>query len=196
MTMEPIILEIYTESSPNPESLKFVTSQFLLRNSSIEYKSKESAIESPLAQMLFNIPFIQQVFISSHFITVTKKPEYDWYEITPEIKEAIRNHITSGQDIFTKSFYENLNQLPPAMVSEESSIDEKIIALLAKYVKPAVEMDGGNIEFKHFENGVVTLSMQGACSGCPSSSATLKNGVEGLLKRMIPEVTEVIADQD
>jgi Fe-S cluster biogenesis protein NfuA len=84
--------------------------------------------------------------------------------------------------------------VPEVINNEEASIDDKITALLIKYVKPAVEMDGGNIEFKKFENGVVTLSMQGACSGCPSSSATLKNGVEGLLKRMIPEVTEVVAE--
>lgn len=194
--MDPIILEIYTESSPNPESMKFVTSKFLLKNSSVEYKTKESASESPIAQFLFDTPFVQQVFISSHFITLTKKPEYDWYEIIPELKECIRTYITSGQEIFTKAFYEKLNQLPPVLTNENSSIDDKIIALLAKYVKPAVEMDGGNIEFKKFENGIVTLSMQGACSGCPSSNATLKNGVEGLLKRMIPEVIEVVADAD
>ncbi len=194
--MDPIILEIYTESSPNPESMKFVTSKFLLKNSSVEYKTKESASESPIAQFLFDTPFVQQVFISSHFITLTKKPEYDWYEIIPELKECIRTYITSGQEIFNKAFYEKLNQLPPVLTNENSSIDDKIIALLAKYVKPAVEMDGGNIEFKKFENGIVTLSMQGACSGCPSSNATLKNGVEGLLKRMIPEVIEVVADAD
>lgn len=192
--MDNTIIEIYTESTPNPETLKFVTSRFLLKNSSVEYKTKESAVESPMAQYLFDIPFVQQVFISSHFITLTKKPEYEWYEITPELKECIKTYLTSEQEIFTKSFYEKLNRLPEAVTNSESSIDDKIVALLAKYVKPAVEMDGGNIEFKSFENGIVTLSMQGACSGCPSSSATLKNGVEGLLKRMIPEVVEVVAE--
>lgn len=192
--MDTSILEIYTESTPNPETLKFVTSRFLLKNSSVEYKSKEAATESPFAQYLFGIPFIQQVFISSHFITVTKKADYDWFEITPEIKECIKTYLTSEQEIFTKDFYTKLNQVPEAVNNSEATIDEKIIALLTKYVKPAVEMDGGNIEFKKFENGIVTLSMQGACSGCPSSSATLKNGVEGLLKRMLPEVQEVIAE--
>ena len=192
--MDQTILEIYTESTPNPETLKFVTSRFLLKNSSVEYKTKESAIESPLAQFIFGIPFVQQVFISSHFITITKKAEYEWYEITPEIKECVKTYLTSGQEVFTKEFYAKLNQVPEVINNEEASIDDKITALLIKYVKPAVEMDGGNIEFKKFENGVVTLSMQGACSGCPSSSATLKNGVEGLLKRMIPEVTEVVAE--
>ena len=193
--MENQILELYTESTPNPETLKFVTSRFILKGAVAEFKTKESAEgNSPLALMLFEIPFIQQVFISNHYISITKKQEYEWFEISPEIKEAIRNYILSGQDFFTKPYYAQLNAVPEVSAVEEDDIDGKIIALLDKYVKPAVEMDGGHIAFKSFDNGVVTLLMQGACSGCPSSSATLKNGVEGLLKRMVPEVTEVIAE--
>ena len=193
--MENQILEIYTESTPNPETLKFVTSRFILKGGVGEFKIKESAEgNSPLALMLFDIPFIQQVFVSNHYISVTKKQEYEWYEISPEIKEAIRNYILSGQEFFTASYYATLNAAPIVEQTSEDDIDAKIIGLLNKYVKPAVEMDGGHIAFKSFDNGVVTLLMQGACSGCPSSSATLKNGVEGLLKRMVPEVTEVIAE--
>jgi Fe-S cluster biogenesis protein NfuA len=193
--MEDQILEIYTESTPNPESIKFVTSRFLLKGAVAEFKSMEDAKEkSPLATMLFEIPFIQQVFISNHYISITKKQEYEWFEITPEIKQSLKDFILSGKEMFSVDFYKSLNQEHDTAPKEEVEIDDQIKALLEKYVKPAVEMDGGHIAFKSFENGIVTLIMQGACSGCPSSSATLKNGVEGLLKRMIPEVTEVVAE--
>jgi len=193
--MEDQILEIYTESTPNPESLKFVTSRFLLKGAVAEFKNKEDAnAQSPLASMLFEIPFIQQVFVSNHYISITKKQEYEWFEITPEIKQSLKDFILSGKEMFSADFYKPINQVHDTPTNDEVEIDEKIKALLEKYVKPAVEMDGGHIAFKSFENGIVTLLMQGACSGCPSSSATLKNGVEGLLKRMIPEVTEVVAE--
>lgn len=189
-------IEIYTESTPNPESLKFVTSRFLLKGAVADFKNSDAAKESPLALMLFDIPFVQGVFVSNHFVTVTKKPEYDWFEISPEIKEAIKGHLLSGKEIFTRSFYEALNlslNEPPA---PSADIDTRIIELLDKYVKPAVEMDGGHIAFKSFQDGVVRLSMQGSCSGCPSSTITLKSGIEGLLKRMVPEVQEVVADAE
>lgn len=193
--MEDQILEIYTESTPNPESLKFVTSRFLLKGAVAEFKNKEDAnAQSPLASMLFEIPFIQQVFVSNHYISITKKQEYEWFEITPEIKQSIKDFILSGKEMFSADFYKSIHQAHDTPANDEVEIDEKIKALLEKYVKPAVEMDGGHIAFKSFENGIVTLLMQGACSGCPSSSATLKNGVEGLLKRMIPEVVEVVAE--
>lgn len=193
--MEDQILEIYTESTPNPESLKFVTSRFLLKGAVAEFKNKEDAnAQSPLASMLFEIPFIQQVFVSNHYISITKKQEYEWFEITPEIKQSIKDFILSGKEMFSGDFYRSMHQVHDTAANDEVEIDEKIKALLEKYVKPAVEMDGGHIAFKSFENGIVTLLMQGACSGCPSSSATLKNGVEGLLKRMIPEVVEVVAE--
>jgi NFU1 iron-sulfur cluster scaffold homolog, mitochondrial len=193
--MEDQILEIYTESTPNPESIKFVTSRFLLKGAVAEFKSMADAKEkSPLATMLFEIPFIQQVFISNHYISITKKQEYEWFEITPEIKQSLKEFILSGKEMFSIDFYKSINHEHNTSAKEEVEIDDQIKALLEKYVKPAVEMDGGHIAFKSFENGIVTLLMQGACSGCPSSSATLKNGVEGLLKRMIPEVVEVVAE--
>ena len=193
--MENQILEIYTESTPNPETIKFVTSRFILKGAVAEFKSKESAEgNSPLALMLFEIPFIQQVFISNHYISITKKPEYEWFEISPEIKEAVRNYILSEKEFFTAEYYGQLNATPIVEQTSEDDIDAKIIGLLDKYVKPAVEMDGGHIAFKSFDNGVVTLLMQGACSGCPSSTMTLKAGIEGLLKRLVPEVEQVISE--
>lgn len=188
------IIEIYTEYTPNPESLKFVTSRHILPNFQLDFRNREMSKGSALAAILFDIPFVNGVFISNNFITITKKPEYDWYEITPELKEAIRQFLTSGQKpvddaLLPKDIAEHQN---PS--SQSTDPESKIKDLLDKYVKPAIQMDGGHIEFKSFEEGIVTLQLQGSCSGCPSSTITLKAGIEGLLKRMVPEVTEVVAE--
>lgn len=187
------IIEIYTEYTPNPESLKFVTSRHILPNFQLDFRTIEMSGGSVLAKTLFDIPFVNGVFISNNFITITKKPEYDWYEITPELKEAIRLFLTSGQKPVDDAL------LPKDIAEQQSgnnlnNPESKIKDLLDKYVKPAIQMDGGHIEFKSFEEGVVTLQLQGSCSGCPSSTITLKAGIEGLLKRMVPEVTEVVAE--
>ncbi len=190
------VLEIYTESTPNPESQKFVTNMHLLPNFVAEYRSKESATESELAQELFDIPFVSGVFISNNFVTITKKPDYEWYEISPELKEAIRKFITSGRPVVAESLLRKGEPTETIAVSSESDAETKIKELLDKYVKPAVEGDGGHIAFRSFENGIVNLSLQGSCSGCPSSAITLKSGIEGLLKRMVPEVLEVVAVEE
>jgi Fe-S cluster biogenesis protein NfuA len=192
----PFVLEIYTESTPNPESQKFVTNMHLLPNYVAEYRTKESATESELAQMLFDIPFVSGVFISNEFITITKKPDYEWYEISPELKEAIKKFILSGRPVVSESLYKKGEPTEPVTISEGSNTEDKIKDLLDKYVKPAVESDGGHIAFRSFENGIVNLSLQGSCSGCPSSAITLKSGIEGLLKRMVPEVKEVVAVEE
>ncbi len=190
------IIEIYTEMTPNPESLKFVTSRHILPNFQLDFKTKELAAGSDLAKMLFEIPFVGGVFIANNFVTVTKKAEFEWFEITPEIKDAIINFLQSGKKPVDDSL------LPKDILQEQKSEaanedpETKIKDLLDKYVKPAVQMDGGHIEFKSFENGTVTLSLQGSCSSCPSSTLTLKSGIEGLLKRMVPEVEEVVAEAE
>lgn len=186
------ILEIYTEMTPNPESIKFVTNRHLLPNFQLDFRAKEMAEGSPLALHLFAIPFVKGVFISNNFVTVTKKPEYDWFEITPELKQAIQTFIQSGEKLIDESLLpkEAVADKQDA-VTDDTSPETKIKELLEKYVKPAIQMDGGHIEFRSFENGVVKLSLQGSCSGCPSSSLTLKSGIEGLLKRMVPEVEVV-----
>lgn len=195
--MNQFVLEIYQEATPNPESLKFVTNLDILPNYQIEFKSK-SAIngDSPLAEALFELPFVQSLFLSQNFVTVTKTPEADWFEITPQIKDAIKQFHHSGKEMVS----ENLRQKgEPQLQNADGApltTEEKIISLLEKYVKPAVEMDGGHIAFRSFEEGVVKLSMQGSCSGCPSSQITLKAGIEGLLKRMVPEVQEVVAVEE
>lgn len=195
--MEQFILEIYQEATPNPESLKFVTNLNILPNYQIEFKTK-SAIngQSLLAEALFELPFVQSLFLSQNFVTVTKTLEADWFEITPQIKETIKQFHLSGKEIVS----DNLRKKgEPQSLKDDGtplSVEEKITALLDKYVKPAVEMDGGHIAFRSFEEGVVKLSMQGSCSGCPSSQITLKAGIEGLLKRMVPEVQEVVAVEE
>lgn len=192
----PFVLEIYTESTPNPESQKFMTNMHLLPNYVAEYRSKESATDSELAQVLFDIPFVSGVFISNNFVTITKKAEYEWYEISPELKDAIKKFITSGRPVVAESLWKKGETAAPEASANDSEAETKIKELLDKYVKPAVEGDGGHIAFRSFENGIVNLSMQGSCSGCPSASLTLKNGIEGLLKRMVPEVKEVVAVEE
>ncbi len=190
---ETMTLEIYQEATPNPESLKFVTNLHLLPNYYAEFKSADACGESELAAKLFTVPFVQSVFISNNFLTITKKPDYDWYEITPELKEVIKQFVYSDRPIVSNALLEK-GEAPKAQASDDP--EAKIKELLDKYVKPAVEGDGGYIEFRSFTDGVVRLSLQGSCSGCPSASMTLKVGIEGLLKRMVPEVTEVIAVEE
>lgn len=191
---ESELIEVYTEMTPNPESQKFVSNRHILPNYQLDFKSKELAEKSELAKMLFEIPFISGVFIANNFVTVTKKTEFEWYEITPEIKEAIRSFLQSGKKPVDDSL------LPKDLVTGQATeavaedAETKIKDLLDKYVKPAIQMDGGHIEFKSFEHGIVTLTLQGSCSSCPSATLTLKSGIEGLLKRMVPEVEEVVAD--
>ena len=187
------IIEIYTEMTPNPESVKFITNQHILPNFQLDFKTRELASGSAMAKALFEIPFVNGVFIANNFVTITKKAEYDWFEITPELKEAVKKFIASGvkpvdDALLPKDLLGDANQ-----VSTPVDIESKIKDLLEKYVKPAIQMDGGHIEFRSFEDGVVKLSLQGSCSGCPSSTLTLKSGIEGLLKRMIPEVSTVEA---
>jgi Fe-S cluster biogenesis protein NfuA len=192
----PFVLELYTESTPNPESQKFVTNMHLLPNYVAEYRTKEAAGESELAQELFDIPFVSGVFISNNFVTITKKPDYEWYEISPELKDVIRKFITSGRPVVSESLWKKGEPSEPEATPGETEAETKIKELLDKYVRPAVEGDGGHIAFRSFENGIVNLSLQGSCSGCPSSAITLKSGIEGLLKRMVPEVKEVVAIEE
>lgn len=189
----PQFIEIYTESTPNPKMLKFVTTQVLLPQMILECKTKEEASESPLAQMLYEFDFVESVFVSNNFVTIAKKEvEEEWFELSFDIKEALKQFLKAGTPIVTDKFLAKENA-KKEVKSTGNEDDDKIIELLEKYVKPAVEMDGGYIGFKSFENGVVSLSLKGACSGCPSSSATLKDGIEAMLKRMIPGVEEVVA---
>ncbi len=186
-------VSVYAESTPNPTSMKFVASQFLLQEGSVEYPTKESAANCPLAVQLFSFTGVSSVFITSNFVTINKTPDIDWYDITNILREFIKGYIQSGEKIFIGPL-EQKADLTVEHTFSSSKVESKIIEMLDEYVRPAVEGDGGAIHFKSFNEGVVTLTLKGSCSGCPSSTVTLKNGIENLLKKMIPEVTEVVAE--
>ncbi len=199
---EKRIVSIYTEATPNPTTMKFVLNKMLFPQNSADFPTREDAEEaSPLAIALFDkFDFVKSVFIMNNFITVAKGSEQEWYELIPDLREFIRNYVAEGNEIV------NLEVLKQRLVSnpqsnagnmvleDDSEIVVKIKEMLTKYVQPAVEADGGSIVFRSYQDGIVRLGMQGACSGCPSSSVTLKAGIEGLLKRMIPEVQSVEAE--
>ena len=197
------IVSLYTESNPNPSTLKFVANYYLIKEGSFEFTNHEDAKHSPLAELLFNFPFVSGVFISSNFVTVTKNDETEWYEVQNEIKEVIKNFLQSGERIILESVVDlvlkeesvnnNQEDLTLNHLVVNSDLINKIESILEEYVKPAVEQDGGAITFDSFDNGVVRVKLQGACSGCPSSSVTLKQGIENLMVKMIPEVTSVEA---
>ena len=186
------MISIYTEMTPNPESMKFVLNEMLLSGNSVEFADLESAKESPLATELFGFPFIRGVFIMNNFVTLTKQTDIDWYDVIPSLRDFIKKYIESGSPVFTENFKAVTNNTVDA--ENDDSIVTRIKEMLENYVKPAVEMDGGYIQFKDFKEGTVSLILQGSCSGCPSSMVTLKSGIEGLLKRMVPEVKEVVAE--
>ena len=191
---------LYTEQTPNPESLKFVTNR-MLHKGTADFRTPELAKEwSPLATALFELPFVNGVYICNNFVTISKEMNYLWDDIMLKTKEFIKSYVAEGKTILNEGFEEAMAKLEEERGveyqydGEEAELVKKIKELIDKYVKPAVEMDGGNIEFKSFDKGKVSVILQGSCSGCPSSTVTLKSGIEGMLKRMVPEVTEVVAE--
>ncbi len=192
------VISIYTEMTPNPETMKFVANKLLYPGKSIDFQDETQAGPSPLAKELFSFPFIKSVFIASNFVTLTKTPETeDWYEVIPSIKQFLKDYLENGGTIVNEEEAAKIQQDTGNIVlSDDTDAVKRIKELLDNYVKPAVEMDGGAIQFKSFEDGVVKLMLQGSCSGCPSSMITLKAGIEGMMKRMIPEVKEVVAEAE
>ena len=192
---------VYAESTPNPEAMKFVANFMLIQKGVAEYENAEDASDSPLARQLFGFTGVKGVFISSNFITVTKLPDTDWYDIVNILREFIRGYLATGDPIFigerepseTGTAQEEKPEVP--VNGDDIPIEQKIQVMLNDYVRPAVEQDGGAIHFKSFNDGVVTVELKGSCSGCPSSTVTLKSGIENLLTRMLPEVKEVVAEQ-
>ncbi|NDK57667.1 NifU family protein [Pontibacter fetidus] len=193
------MVSVYAEANPNPESMKFVMNvQLLPDGQSVDYPDLESAADSPLAQELFNFDYVSRVFIASNFVTVTKTTNLEWVKIIPELRTFLKSYVEAGGPAFVEGF----SAAPKATESDatgetsegDAAIIKKVIDLLDNYVRPAVEQDGGNISFKSYNDGVVKVHLQGSCSGCPSATVTLKAGIENLLKRMVPEVKEVVAD--
>jgi len=178
----PKPISIYLESNPNPNSLKFVVNEMLVPEGlSFDFPDPESAKDAPLAQELFMYPFVDRVFYMSNFITVTKKGDVEWIEVQSIIREHIQKFLESGKLILDHSEPE-----APASEGETESV-KKIKTILDEYIRPAVEQDGGAITYHSFQDGIVTVRLQGSCSGCPSSTVTLKAGIENLFKRMMPE---------
>ncbi|UOR05482.1 NifU family protein [Hymenobacter aerilatus] len=193
-------VSIYAEASPNPESMKFVLNATLLSDGvSVDYPNVEAAANSPLAQELFNFDYVGRVFIAANFVTITKTTEHQWTQLIPELRTFLKSYVEANGPIFTVDPAEEQRAAQQAAATgdhseQDQQTSQKIIDLLDNYVRPAVEQDGGNITFKSYNNGVVTVNLQGSCSGCPSATVTLKSGIENLLKRMVPEVTEVVAE--
>ena len=198
--MVPITL--YAEMTPNPLTMKFVANKFLLINDeTVQFESlKEAKGFSPLAEALFQFPFVDAIFMSGNFITVTRTANVDWDFIVMELRDFIREWLASGKEVLVMmpnkkavaAVAGGIDQ-PARKTFAPSDFDEPIMALLNEYVRPAVENDGGAIDYVGYEEGVVTVEMKGSCSGCPSSTATLKGGIEQLLKANIMEVKEVVA---
>lgn len=192
---------IYTEQTPNPESLKFVTNRMLYRGTA-DFRDEDAAREwSPMAAALFDHPFVKGVYITNNFVTITKELNYEWADIMLRLKDFIKKYVEEGGLVVKDGFAHEMEKAEAQRAAEQftgedGEVARRVKELIDTYVKPAVEMDGGNIEFKAYDKGVVYVTMHGSCSGCPSSTVTLKAGIEGMLKRMIPEVQEVIQEME
>ncbi len=176
---------IQTEDTPNPSTLKFIPGVDVVPNSTAEFTSSDEAENSPLATRLFAVDGVESIFLSDDFIAVTKSEQSEWFALKPSILAAIMEHFASGMPVLNK-----VND-DTAEDGEDSEIVQQIKHLLDTRVRPAVAMDGGDIIFHSFDDGVVTLQMRGACAGCPSSTATLKMGIENMMRHYIPDVREV-----
>ncbi|HEV3250019.1 MAG TPA: NifU family protein [Puia sp.] len=190
------VISIYTEMTPNPETMKFVANKLLYPGKSIDFPDVESTGPSPLAIELFGFPFIKSVFIASNFVTLTKTSETDWNDVIPSIRLFLKEWLEEGKPVINEDEIIVTGTDGNSISADDDDVVKRIKELLENYVKPAVEMDGGAIQFRSYNEGTVNLMLQGSCSGCPSSMITLKAGIEGMMKRMIPEVKEVVAEAE
>lgn len=179
---------IQTEQTPNPSTLKFLPGRVVLPNGTADFADVEAARRSPLARRLFDVEGVRRVFLGSDFVTVTRADDVDWQIMKPAILGGIMEHYTSGEPVLAE-------QAGAPSGEGDAADDDEVVAqikeLLDTRIRPAVAQDGGDIVFDRFDDGVVYLHMQGSCSGCPSSTATLKMGIENLLRHYVPEVVEV-----
>ncbi len=196
---------IYAEETPNPASMKFVANRLLLvSGATAEYKNPQETKDAPIAQKIFQFPFVKQVFLSANFITVTRKENILWEDVVQELRIFITDYLNKGNPIINKlpekeihpdnSFSKTISVNTQHNIPK-SEVENKIVEVLEQYIRPAVESDGGLITFKELKDGIVTVQMRGSCSGCPSSTVTLKAGIEALLKRLLPDdVKEVVSE--
>ncbi|MCX6182592.1 MAG: NifU family protein [Bacteroidetes bacterium] len=196
MTTVPVT--IYAEMTPNPGVMKFVANKVLNAGSPVDFTTSSDVSTSPIAAKLLNFPFVEAVFIANNYVSVTKNHQIEWDMVMTELREFIRDFINDGGAVLTEVTVKETTE-KPAAISEPlnvatTEIDQKIIDALNEYIRPAVESDGGSIDFRSFVDGKVNVVLRGACSGCPSSTVTLKQGIEGLLKKLVPEVQEVVSE--
>jgi NFU1 iron-sulfur cluster scaffold homolog, mitochondrial len=197
-TITPIV--VYAEQTPNPAALKFVINKPLLEGGiQLEFPSVEFCKGAPLAQKLFEFPFVKNIFISNNYVSITKVDAIEWSDVMNELRDFLKTYFTNNGAVLNElpKITDNPNTLHDSIIKSTivEEIDMRIVDVLNEYIKPAVEQDGGAITFRSFKDGVVTVALQGSCSGCPSSQMTLKAGIEGLLKRLIPEVITVQAEE-
>ncbi|WP_353182434.1 NifU family protein [Parapedobacter lycopersici] len=179
-------INVYTEYTPNPATMKFLVNKLLI-NGSLDFPDREKANASPFARELFKFNFVNGVFFASNFVTITKTDDAEWEDIEAILKDFVKGAVEAELKVQEIEKDENVN-------FEGTETEIKIQQILHDYVRPAVEQDGGAISYKSFAEGTVVVELRGSCSGCPSSTITLKAGIEGLLKRMVPEVQEVVAE--
>jgi Fe-S cluster biogenesis protein NfuA len=182
---------IETEGTPNPATLKFLPGREVMGAGTADFPSAEAAARSPLARALFALPGVCRVFLGADFVTVTKDWDTDWQMLRPQVLGAIMDHFMAGLPVIEAGAEGGEDEVEVA--PEDREIVAQIRELIDTRVRPAVAMDGGDIVFRKFEDGIVHLRLQGACSGCPSSRATLKHGIENMLKHYVPEVVAVQA---
>lgn len=187
---------IETEKTPNPSTLKFLVGQTVMSDGTRDFASPEDAEISPLAEAMFTLGDVTGVFFGSDFVSVTAGPGSDWNELKPQVLSILLDHFSAGLPLFKPGSAGDIS-VPPEEIVQDDPADADIVAqikeLIETRVRPAVANDGGDIVYRGFNEGIVFLKMQGACAGCPSSTATLKHGIESLLKHYVPEVTEVRA---
>jgi Fe-S cluster biogenesis protein NfuA len=179
---------IETESTPNPATLKFLPGREVLAGRTADFADADAALISPLANHLFGLPGVERVFLGADFITVTKSSDVEWQALKPQLLGAIMEHFVAGLPVMSGAAGAAVEE---DVLPEDEEIVDQIKDLLETRIRPAVAGDGGDIIFRGYRDGVVSLQMQGSCSGCPSSTATLKHGIENLLKHYIPEVRSV-----
>lgn len=191
-----IPVTVYAESTPNPSTLKFVANKKLV-TAPFDFKSIDEAAQAPLAKALFHFPFVKEVFVDENYVSVQKYDVADWDEVVTETREFIRDYIQDGKEIVSQELLKTPQQVETLAEKEFETLDDtskEIVNIIEEYVKPAVASDGGNIVFKNYDEKTqnVQVVLQGACSGCPSSTFTLKNGIENMLKQMLPGKINVV----
>ncbi len=189
---------IYAESTPNPSTMKFVSNRYLIVDGEqYEFSLEDDQSNSPLAAKLLNLPFVSKVFIASNFVAVTKTDIIEWEDVIHQMRDMLSEFLNKDGKVIIQSKKEEIseeNEVSGKSESDFSDMEKKVANILNEYVRPAVESDGGAIELHSVESGKVKVVLKGACSGCPSSTMTLKNGIENMLQEMLPgEVKEVEA---